>query len=221
MATSLYTLADLQAAVYARLENNSICFQTYEVTGIINEALRATNILSGFYQGTLTAISQAGQLVYPTPAGMLYPQRVQFENTQLDPIPVTRIGQEYRTWTTDTTAKIGPVARWVPIGINYFCLHPADSLGGGTIFVTGVLETPLLVNTDDTMQLEDEYVTIVVEYCASRLPLKIGGANWAQASQLYTKSFQPAIKKLGAVQRFKVPRYFVLSGAPAAEGKIT
>ncbi len=221
MASSLYTLGDLRAAVYSRLENNSTFWQTPEVDTVINEAIRATNLLTGFYQGTLDLLSVVNQLVYATPAGMLYAQRVTFNNTQLDPIPITRIGQDYRTWATDTTTNQGAVARWIPIGINYFCLHPADSVGSQTISVSGVLEPPLLALPADTMILDDQYVAIIVEYCASRLPLKIGGQNFAQSSQLYAKGFQPVVRKLTNLQQFRFPRYWIDKGVPVPEDKIT
>lgn len=221
MSSSLYTLSDLQSLVYSRaLENNQIGFPPIEITDLINEAIKVINNFTGFYEGTLTLISQINQLVYGTPTGMLYPERVQFEATQLDPIPITRIGQDYRTWTTDTTAKLGPVARWVPIGINYFAIHPADSTGGGSIAVTGVLEPPLLVNPTDAMVLDDNYVNIIVEYCMQRAPLKIGGQSFVQASQLYTKSFQPAIRPLIRYQKFKFPKYWVQAGSPVTEDRI-
>ncbi len=220
MASSLYTLDDLDTAVLARLENNSVFFQTAERYTIINEAIRTCNLLSGFYQGSSTLLSVPNQLVYAIPAGILYPQRVTFNGTQLDPAPITRIGQDYRTWATDTTARNGAVARWVPIGINYFCLHPADSQGGQTIEVTGVQEPPLLVAPGDFMTLEDQYVSIIVEYCASRLPLKMGGSSFATASKLYVAGFQKGMKKLINIQGFRFPKYFVNSGVPVPEGKI-
>lgn len=220
MASSLYTLSALDSAVLSRLEDNSIFFQTAERYTIINEAIKVTNILTGFYQGTLLTISQAGQLVYPTPVGMLYPQRIEFDGIQLDPIPITRIGQDYRTWATDTTAKLGAVARWVPIGINYFCLHPADSNGGSSIAVTGVLEPPVLVLPTDSMTLPDEFASIVVEYCAGRLPLKCGGKSAADGATIYQKSFMPSIKPLLNLQKFSFPRFFVNQGSSTTEGKI-
>ena len=73
MAASAYTLADIDAAVLSRLENNDVFFQTAERYSIINEALRCTNLLSGFYQGTVQLISQAGQLVYDVPPGWSTP----------------------------------------------------------------------------------------------------------------------------------------------------
>ena len=217
---SLYTLTDLQDAIYARLEDNTIFFTSAYITYIINEALRCVNLMTGFYQGTQTVISVANQVVYKVPVGMLYPQRVQFESSQLDPIPITRIGQDYRTWTTDNTNNNGPVAHWIPIGNTLFCIHPVDSLGGQSIFVTGVMETPVLVNPTDTMSLEDQYVSAIVEYGAMTAPLCVGGANFVEASKLYQTSFVPQMKKLGVVQRFKFPRYFILNGSPTTEGKI-
>jgi hypothetical protein len=220
MAASEYTLASIDAAVLTRVEDNFTCFTQFERTAVINEAIRCVNILTGFYQGTLQLISVAGQLVYQVPTGMLYPQRVEFEGVQLDPIPITRIGQDHISWTTDTTIKYGPVARWVPIGQTYFCLNPIDSNGGGSISVSGVLSTPLLVNQTDSIVLPDEFANIIVEYCAQRLPLKIGGASATAASQLYTKSFQPSLKPLVNLSQFKFPKYWINNGSPTTEGKI-
>ena len=221
MATNLYTLAELQSSVYARLENNTLFFPAAEVTDIINEALRAINIVTGFYQGTPDSlISVAGKLVYNVPAGMLYPQRVQFEQTQLDAIPITRIGQDYRTWATDTTNKLGPVARWIPVGIDKFCIHPADSVGGSRIFVTGVLETPVLALPDDAMTLDEEWADMVVEYCASRLPLNTSGPSTSAALSLYSKSYIPSLKALTNLSSMKWPKFFIQSGSPASEGRL-
>lgn len=218
MAVSNYTLAQLQTLVYARLENNTLFWTTAEVTAIINEAIRSSNILCGWYQDTVLMLSVANQLVYNTPAGMLYPQRCQFEGVQLDPVPITRIGQNYRNWATQTSGVYGPVAQWVPIGVSYFCLHPIDSVGGGSIALTGVLEPPLLVLPGDNMSLEDQWVTIIVEYCASRLPWKEGGSIAAAGAQLYQKGYLPAMKARTNLQQMRFPRYFVLAGAPVAEG---
>ena len=217
---SLYTLSSLSSAIYSRLENNTVFFTQTEVTSVINEAIQVTNLFCGFYQGTSRIISVANQLVYPTPTGMLFPQRIQFEGVQLDPIPITRIGQDTINWTTQTSNNYGPVARWVPIGTTLFCLNPMDSLGGQDIEVTGVMTPPLLVNSDDAMSLDDEYATIIVEYCASRLPLSIGGQNWAQASKLYVTGFQSAMKRLMIYRQFVMPRYWVDKGSSTTEGKI-
>ena len=221
MAQSEYTLGALKQQVYGRLDNNTIFWDSTEVNSIINEAMRVTNLICGWYQGTLQQTSVAGKLVYTTPTGMIFPQRCQFNGTQLDPIPITRIGQDYRTWATDNSNKDGPVSRWIPIGINYFCLHPVDSIGGNDIYLTGVIETPVLVNDSDVIVMEDQYSTMVVEYCAERLPLKLGGSNFAQASQGYSRIFLPAMKAMTNNKKTSFPRYFVLTGKPTTEDNTT
>lgn len=220
MATSLYTLTQLQALVYTRLEDNSVFYDaTWDLTPIINEALQISNNICGWYAGTVNLISQANQLVYNIPTGMLYPQRIQFEGMQLDPSPITRIGQDFMNWTTQTTAVHGAVARWVPLGITMFAMHPIDSTGGGSIAVTGVLNVPPLINGSDTMPLEDEFVNIVVEYCASRIPLKVGGPTAAQASRIYTSSVQRNMLALTNLRKMAWPKSFVLKGVPVVEDR--
>lgn len=218
MAASIYTLAELQTLVYARLENNSVFYTDIELTAIINEAIQITNMWTGFYQSTEYILSVMNQQIYSIPSSIVYAQRIQFDNTQLEPVALNKMAQAYRTWTTDTTDVYGDVARWVPIGINLFAIHPIDSSGGANIQVTGVAETPLLVAADDTMAITDQYVNIVVEYCAHRLPLKEGGAIAAQASALYP-SFLRSIKSLTSFQQVTMPRFFVMKGAAAAEGR--
>lgn len=217
MAQSLYTLADLKAIVYAEVENNQVFFRPAEVTAVINECLKVINLFTGFYQGAVETLSVAGQLIYEMPAGIVYPLRAQFNNTTLDPIAINQIGKDFRDWATSTTNKDGPVARWVPIGTNYFCLNPMDSLGGQSIYITGVLEPPLLVNDTDEMVLDDEYVTLISGYCGHRLVLKEGGAVFSQASLLY-QDFQRAMKNLTALRKVIMPRYFVQQAAPVMEG---
>ncbi len=220
MSASLYTLQDIDNLVLARLEGNDVMWETAERYNIINECLQNLNLVVGFYQGTAAPIiSGAGQLVYSTPSGMLYPLRCQFEASQLDPVPITRIGRDYRTWTTDTTAKMGPVARWVPIGINYFAIHPADSVGGNSIFVTGVMETPELVLPTDAITLEDQYASLLVTAAFSRLVLKISGPSTLAGLSLYPKVIIPELKRLTILESMRWPKFFVQTGSPVSEGR--
>jgi len=220
MSASIYTLQDLDNLVLSRLENNSVMWETQERYDIINECLQSINLICGFFQGTSPAlISGAGQLIYSTPAGMLYPQRVMFESSQLDAVPITRIGRDYRTWTTDTTAKLGAVARWVPIGINDFAIHPADSVGGNAIFVTGVMVPPTLVLPTDAISLEDQYVDLLVNAVYSRLPLKLSGGATLAALGVYQKIVLPEMKRLTILQSMRWPKFFVQTGSPVSEGR--
>lgn len=218
MATSNYTLGDIQDLVLDRLENNSIMYPAATVlTPLINEAIRVSNMMCGWFQSTERVLSVANQLVYAVPSSLVYPQRVQFEGIQLDPTPLTRIGQDYRNWITDTSNNLGAVARWVPIGITQFAIHPMDSSGGQDIEVTGVAEPTTLVSSTDNIPLEDQWATVVVEYAASRAVLPSGGKPFADASQLYTTSFIKSMKSMTNLRKLQFPRYFLLRGAPVVE----
>jgi hypothetical protein len=215
---SLYTLAQLQQLALDRLEGNSLFFTLPEITPVINEAIRTVNLICGFYQQTVSIPGNAiaNQQLYATPAPLIWPLRIEFEGVQLDPDNLERIGQDFYTWATDTTGSRGPVARWVPIGISMFALHPIPVTGGGRIDVTGVAETPLLVNSTDTMPLEDEFVSIITEYVAHRMPLKEGGRPFAAASELY-KNFIRNMKQRTMFQKMQFPRYFVMRGVAVVE----
>jgi len=139
------TLAQLRSLAYDRVDNNTVLFPTAEVDSIINEAIRTLNLFTGFLQATadIPGFSVIGQRLYQCPSPILFPLKVQFEGRQLDMVPLRRLGEDYRKWATDVTAGAGPVSRWSPIGITQFVIHPADSVGGQYIGVTGVIEPPL------------------------------------------------------------------------------
>lgn len=205
-----YTLGVLKGLVYDRVENNTQLYTSEEVTLVINEAIRITNLFSGFCQGSVQVpgFTVANQLLYNTPSPILFPTQVSFEGRVLGKIGLTRISEDIRNWATDTTSSYGPVARWVPIGINRFAIHPIDDIGGNDLLVTGVLEPIQLVNDGDVMQLDDEFVTLITEYGGHRLVLKEAGKIFADASVLI-QTFWREMKRLKRWQGFKAPRYYV------------
>lgn len=209
-----YTLGNFQQLVLDRLDGNSVLYTTPELTRTINEALCVLNLYCGFLQSSIQVpgFSQANQLLYATPPGLIFPLRCQFEGRQLDRISLSQIGRQYYSWMTDTTVTRGPVAHWVPLGVSLFAIHPMDASGGQDILVTGVVEPTPLVNSGDVIQLEDEYATIIADYAAHRLPLKEGGKVFSDSSVGY-QNFLRLMKSKKMWLSFKAPKYFV----PAAE----
>lgn len=204
-----YSLAKLRELVYERVEFG-LLYSIEEVDAVISEALQVANLFSGFNETSfeLPGFTVANQLIYQVPVGIVFPTRVAFEGRDLDKIGLRQIGQRIRTWATDTTDTYGPVARWVPIGITQFCLHPIDAVGGNDVTITGVAETDKMVNPGQIMQLDDEYVTLITEYCGHRLVLKEAGKVFADAS-LLIQHFWHEMKRLKRWQGWKAPRYFV------------
>lgn len=213
---SVYTLATLRTLVYSRVENNQLLYTNAEVSAIINESLRVINIFTAFNE-TSTAVSGssvADQLLYSVPTGIIFPTQVAFNGRVLDKIGLNSIAELYQSWATDTTNTYGPVGRWVPIGINKFAIHPIDAVGGNTILVTGVAETTQLSADGDVMELDDEFVSLVVDYCGHRLVLKEAGKVFSDASILI-QTFWRDMKALKRLQTWKAPRYFVQVQSPS------
>lgn len=214
-----FTLAVLRQNVLDRLDNNSTLYTLPEVDYVINEAVRVTALFTGFFRNTLQlpGYTQANQLVYPTPTGMLVPMLLTFEGRQLQKISLKKLARVRRNWATATTANFGRVDYWAPIGINQFVISPIDSVGGNDLTITGLGEPPLLVNpTTDVLVLENEYVEIITAYCAHRLPLKVGGKLFADGS-LDLKEFYSKIRERYRYEKFIEPKYYLLKTSEALQ----
>lgn len=213
-----YSLATLQGLVYDSLDNNTGLYPVLQVTDALNNAVRKTNFLTGIIEATIPAITQAGQLVYSTPTGILVPMRIYCEGVELGKYSMRELGAQFRTWATDTTTALGPVARWCPIGIGSFVLHPVDAAGGKLLEVNGVAPITPMVNSGDTVDLDDEFVPILVDYCRARLLLKLGGKPFASASAAYQR-FMRGLKDAVIWEGMVFPRYWIESEEEPTEGK--
>lgn len=211
----VFKLSDLRTKALARLEDNAVLYTQPEIDAIINEAIRCTALFTGFYRATVhvPGFSQANQRVYNTPPGILAIDTVYFEGRLLQKISLKRLARLRRTWATDTTDTRGRVEYWSPWGNTLFVISPQDSQGGRDISATGQAEPPLLVNADDVMVLENEYVEIVTEYCEHRLPLKLGGKIFADGS-LALNDFYAKMRQRMAYEKFKFPKYRILQVQP-------
>ena len=172
----VFTLSSLENKVLDRLDQNTGEYPLTEVDYVINECIRVTALFTGFYKATVQVpgYSVANKLVYDTPPGILAANVISFEGRQLQKISLRRLARERRNWATDTTNSRGRVEFWAPAGASKFVMTPIDSQGGRDISVTGMAEPPLLVNPDDVMTLENEYVELIPEYAVHRLLLKEG-----------------------------------------------
>ncbi len=205
-----WTLDQLDQLVLDRVEGNNILYSVPERYSVINQAIRIINLFSAFNETSieLPGFTVANQLLYSIPSPIIFPTRIAFEGRDLDKTGLKLAAQTYRSWAVDTTDTYGPVARWIPIGIKTFALHPIDAQGGNDLTITGVAEPNQLVNPDDVMQLDDEFVSLIADYGGHRLCLKEAGKTFADASVLI-QAFWREMKTLKRWDTFKAPRYFV------------
>lgn len=204
----VFTLSSLENKVLDRLDQNTGEYPLTEVDYVINECIRVTALFTGFYKATVQVpgYSVANKLVYDTPPGILAANVISFEGRQLQKISLKRLARERRNWATDTTDSKGRVEFWAPVGASKFVISPIDSQGGRDISVTGMAEPPLLVDPDDVMTLENEYVELIPEYAVHRLLLKEGGKAFADAS-LSLNEFYDKLKQRSRYEKLKLDKY--------------
>jgi hypothetical protein len=203
-------LASLKALVYARLEGNTSMYSDSEITWAINEAISCGNLICGWSQDTyrITGGSVPGRHIYDVPEGIIFPIRVCFMDEVLEKGSLSSGISLLPELMRDTTASTGkPVSRWFPIGITKFAIHPADSVGGGAITVTGITEFPKLTASTDDTQMPKESITAVCDYAAHIVQCKMQGAQLAQSYSFF-QNWQNLTKLDKYWQTFSQPNYY-------------
>jgi len=215
-----YNLATLQGLIYDHVDSNVGMFSPAQVTGVLNSAVPKTNVLLGFSENTVAipGFTVANQLIYSTPPGILAPLAMYYEQRELEKLSLRELGERFRNWSSETTASYGPVARWAPLGIGSFVIHPQDAIGGGLLEAQGLAPITPMVNPGDAVDLDDELVPTLVDYCVGRLWLKFGGkpfANMSKAYQRYIAEFKDDIPWA----QFTFPVYFIDKALEPGEDK--
>ena len=213
-----YTLAQLDDLLLDQLDGNGLLYPQAQRTQVLNDAVRKLNFLTGMIENTIPMLSLPNQLVYTMPAGILFPIKVYAESVELEKYSMRQLGTKYRNWATDSTAAYGPAARWAPIGVSQFVIHPQYAVGGRLIEVQGVAPVVPMVNADDKVDMDDEQVPVLIDYCRGRILLKLGGKPFASASTSYQR-FIRELRDMVIWAGFAFPQYYIASALEPAEGK--
>jgi hypothetical protein len=214
------TLATLEQGIYDGLDNNTGLYAEPNIRAIINQGLWRLAFLTG-YNETMVPVpgfSQAGKLIYQVPPGIVVPMRVYCEGRELSKCSLRELSGWFRNWSTDTTASLGPIARWCPIDTTQFIIHPMDAVGGNFLEVEGLGNVTALVNPGDEAPIDDEYADIVVDYGKSRARLKLTGKPFADAAVAY-QDFIRKMKGMTIWTDMRFPRYWLDDEEEPAEGK--
>ena len=70
----------------------------------------------------------------------------------------------------------------------------------------------------DTVDLDDEFVVTLIDFCRGRILLKLGGKPFASASLSYSR-FIHNVKDMVISAGMIFPRYFVAEAEEGVEGK--
>jgi hypothetical protein len=215
-----FTLSTLSQLVYDGLDNNTLLYASAQVTSVLNEILRRSNLLVGWNQATIPVpgFSVAKQQLYTVPSGIVIPLNVYYEERELEKYSLSKVAQKYRDFAIDLNIWEGQVARWYPIGLTTFGVHPLDANGGALLEVQGVAPIVPLANPDDVVTLNDELAEALVKYARGRIMLKEIGVPFASASEVY-KDFIRSMKGMALFESMTFPRYWVESQLEPQEGK--
>jgi hypothetical protein len=197
--------------VWSLLERNAAMYPERQLRHAINEALRVTSVITGYWQTSaqVPGGTVANQSLYDVPAPIIIPTSCLLDGVLLYKYTFPNLLMAYPEYARETTRSTrSPVADWCPMGISRLLIHPAESRTGRVLEVRGVAELDPLVNPLDPVQLEDEWVPTILRYAAHTLQFKVGGMIFAQAAQHY-KSFLSEMKVRKAWEAMKMPQFFI------------
>ena len=172
------------------MDNNTLLYPQSERYIYYNEAQQVLNLLSGLLQTSVLVPtgSQIKRVWYDVPSPILIPLKVQFNGTYLHKSSLSKIGQTNPSWLKDTTANLGhPTASWIPVGLTKFGIHPADSIGGADLLVTGIQDPVQFTSSSQTIPFPNEYLEAMEDLSAFSIQLKEGFPILQAAITLYQK----------------------------------
>lgn len=152
------TLDTLRTRLQAKFESVPF-FTVTEQDAAINEALQWYNLYTGVWRLRVEMTTVADQVYYAIPGSLVSSARVEYNGYPLTISSLSDMDNGRPGWEADTTADGGLVPTetqvWLPVGMNYIALWPADATGDNGLVIDGVHATPTLVFSTDTVDLDD------------------------------------------------------------------
>lgn len=204
------TLAQLEDRVWDGLDDNRFFYPEENLRLVLNQGLARLNLLTGIFQDTIRVPGLTGNhLTYATPTGILVPLTLYADGVEMEKTSLCSLACNYRTWLTDSPRRYGKPARWAPVDLRTFVVHPIDTTGGVLLEMGGIIPATPLVEQIDEVYLDDQFVDILVDYSRFRAPLKEGGQPFATASQAH-QNMIARVKTLTLWKGMPFPRYWIL-----------
>lgn len=186
-----FTLPQLITLFYEQVGGNSAFWRIDEATRILQEALRVFNCLTGFWRTRVDAgLTVAGQVYYPTPAGLSYILRVEVDEVPMSSTSLYDLDYGQPTWESEVCTSTTIPQAWAPVGFNQFALWPASFAGAESLIVEGVQPAPVLASLapTDFVNLGQDELETILDYAQHVAQFKEGGQEF-EASQLLLKEF--------------------------------
>lgn len=200
MAYATTTLAMLLARLSDRYEG--VPFWTAEEARLaINEGCRIWNGLTGFWRVQIPLTLVPNDPWLPLPSTLVQRARLEVNGTALHRTSLAQLKYARPYWRTETVASGGSVPTvplmWAPVGLSLCAVWPAVSTPT-TVQVDGVLQTPVLVNTQDSLDMGDEELSTLLGFALHVLTFK-GPDQVFESTKPLQMAFYRAAAELNAV----------------------
>jgi len=202
-----YTVISLGALkVHLRAKRDGILQWTPEESRLaINEALRTWNFLTGRWRRRAAQNTGIGTVEYNLPATMIYGMRVTVNGLPLTITSLTELDLMLPTWRSETVASGGIVPTaptlWAPVSLQRIAIWPAmASVVVNGLSADGVSATPILVEDADTIDLGQELLDVLLNYCLHLIAFKIGGPTWIGTKPFYQQFLRAAAEENGILK---------------------
>ncbi len=198
MAFTSYTLLDVRQMLQDKYDQVPF-WSTPEANTAINEALLMWNALTGFWKGPQTIITTPNNWDYELDSSIVFGTRVEYEGKGLAISSLADMDGGHPGWQGQNTGSGGTVPTtprtWLPLSLDMIAIWPADAIGGHTLTVQGISQTPELVLDADYIDIGAEELNALLGYSLHALALKEGGARFTATMPYYQAFLQEAAEE--------------------------
>lgn len=204
MAYSVVTLSELKKRISAK-RDAILQWTPDEERLAINEALRFWNLLTGRWRRRASQNTGIGTVEYDLPSTLTYSMRVVVNNVPLTIGSVVELDLNRPTWRSETVASGGDVPTtpiiWAPISLQRIAIWPAmNSVVVNGLQVDGVSATPVLVEDGDFVDIGEEFLDLLLNFCLHLLAFKTGGPTWSATLPFYRSFLAAAAEENGVLK---------------------
>lgn len=199
------TRAQLRTLLENQLDSLALAFwRVDEKNRLIQDGLRFWNLLTGYWKARAITNTTANTVWYALPGALTSSLRVSWRDFPLSPTSFHDLDLGRPQWESETTTTGGDVPTrpmcWVIGGINLIGIWPADAVGGNSLVIDGIANTPILAADNDPVDLAPDELNSLLNYLQHIASFKEGGKEW-QATDDEFQAFLAAAGQCSAILR--------------------
>lgn len=193
---ALYTGSSAIDVVLSRLENNDRFYTREHIRKVLNLCIQNSNLWVGWYQGGVTILTVKDRVCYDVPQSVIFPMSLTMQGRVINKSAFgALVADNQKLWKQNTANTGIQMSDWSLLGLKKFVVYPADSRGGRTMVLTGVMEPPLFDGESTTLNIPVNVMNAILDYASHLIQVKISGQPFMQSMSFY-KIYSQAMRQL-------------------------